>query len=80
MDACTENYECLIIHNNAKSNKLEDQVFWYKLLLIHFKIGAEEFWKAHNNNFRPNASGGQSPEDENEEILNSGRKQVLLLM
>ena len=21
MDACTENYECLVIHNNAKSNK-----------------------------------------------------------
>jgi hypothetical protein len=30
MDQCTENFECLVIHNNAKSNKLEDQVFWYK--------------------------------------------------
>ena len=30
MDQCTENYECLVIHNNAKSNKLTDQVFWYK--------------------------------------------------
>ena len=30
MDQCTENYECLVIHNNAKSNKLEDQVYWYK--------------------------------------------------
>ena len=30
MDQCTENYECLVINNNAKSNKLEDQVFWYK--------------------------------------------------
>ena len=30
MDQCTENYECLVIHNNAKSNKLQDQVFWYK--------------------------------------------------
>ena len=25
-----ENYECLVIHCSAKSNKLEDQVFWYK--------------------------------------------------
>ena len=80
MDACTENYECLVIHNNAKSNKLEDQVFWYKASPHpDFKIGAEEFWKAHNNNFRPNASGGQSPEDENEEILNSGRKRGPLI-
>lgn len=30
MDQCTENYECLVICNNVSSNKLEDQVFYYK--------------------------------------------------
>jgi hypothetical protein len=30
MDQCTENYECLVICNSSSSNKLEDQVFWYK--------------------------------------------------
>ena len=30
LNQTTENYECLVIHNNAKSNRLEDQVFWYK--------------------------------------------------
>jgi hypothetical protein len=30
MDQCTENYECLVICNGVSSNKLEDQVFWYK--------------------------------------------------
>tara|TARA_Y100000389_G_C17443924_1_gene510406 strand:+ start:577 stop:1398 length:822 start_codon:yes stop_codon:yes gene_type:complete len=30
MDQCTENYECLVIDNTTKSNKLEDNVFWYK--------------------------------------------------
>jgi len=30
MDQCTENYECLVICNSSASNKLEDQVFWYK--------------------------------------------------
>jgi hypothetical protein len=30
MDQCTENFECLVICNNVSSNKLEDQVFWYK--------------------------------------------------
>lgn len=45
MDQCTENYECLVIHNNAKSNKLEDQVFWYKAEpREQFRIGAREFW------------------------------------
>ena len=45
MDQCTENYECLVIANNARSNKLEDQIFWYKAA-VHddFKLGAKEFW------------------------------------
>jgi len=30
MDQCTENYEGLVICNNVPSNKLEEQVFWYK--------------------------------------------------
>jgi hypothetical protein len=30
MDQCTENYEGLVICNNVSSNKLDDQVFWYK--------------------------------------------------
>lgn len=30
MDQCTENFECLVICNGVQSNKLEDQVFWYK--------------------------------------------------
>ena len=45
MDQCTENYECLVISNNAKSNKLEDQIFWYKAdPHDNFKLGAKEFW------------------------------------
>lgn len=45
MDQCTENYECLVIDNNAKSNKLEDQIFWYKAEPHqNFKIGSKEFW------------------------------------
>lgn len=45
MDQCTENYECLVINNNAKSNKLEDQIFWYKAMPHgDFKLGAKEFW------------------------------------
>ena len=46
MDQCTENFECLVINNNAKSNKLEDQVFWY-MAEPHpdFRLGAEILWK-----------------------------------
>ena len=46
MDQCTENYECLVINNNSKSNKLHDQVFWYKAYNHgDFKLGSKEFWE-----------------------------------
>ena len=46
MDQCTENYECLVINNNAKSNKLQDQIFWYKAQPRgEFKLGSKEFWE-----------------------------------
>jgi hypothetical protein len=46
MDQCTENYECLVINNNSKSNKLTDQVFWYKADSHNdFRLGSKEFWE-----------------------------------
>jgi hypothetical protein len=46
MDQCTENFECLVIHNNSKSNKLHDQVFWYKADSHgDFRLGSKEFWE-----------------------------------
>lgn len=46
MDQCTENYECLVINNNAKSNKIDDQIFWYKAEPHgKFRLGSKEFWE-----------------------------------
>jgi hypothetical protein len=46
MDQCTENYECLVINNNSKSNKLDQQIFWYKgSAHNNFKLGSKEFWE-----------------------------------
>ena len=54
MDQCTENYECLVIHNNAKSNKLNEQVYWYKASdHPSFKIGAEGLWLYNRKFFNP---------------------------
>ena len=48
MDQCTENFECLVVQVNASSNKLQDQVFWYKANMHpEFKIGAKDFWDIH---------------------------------
>jgi hypothetical protein len=50
MDQCTENYECLVINNNSKSNKLQDQIFWYKAdAHNNFKLGSKEFWEISKN-------------------------------
>ena len=57
MDQCTENYECLVVQINANSNKLQDQVFWYKAdIHSDFKIGAPEFWEAHYASIKEESS------------------------
>ena len=71
MDQCTENYECLVINNNAKSNKLQDQIFWYKAQQHGpFKLGSKEFWEISKNlgsddeddkSYDPNAAKGKGP-------------------
>ena len=45
MDQTTADYECLVINNNAKSNNLNEQIFWYKAQpRPDFKLGSKEFW------------------------------------
>lgn len=61
MDQCTENYECLVIDNTSKSNRLEEQVYWYKAdPHEEFTIGSRELWELHNQT---------AADDENEEEL-----------
>lgn len=45
MDQCTENFECIVICNGVQSNRLEDQVFWYKAQ-DHppFKMCGDSLW------------------------------------
>lgn len=46
MEQCTENYECLVINNNVKSNKLTDQVFWYKAEPhADYRLGSRDYWE-----------------------------------
>lgn len=44
--ACTENFECLVLDNTSKSNKLEDCVYWYKATPNRkYRIGCPQLWK-----------------------------------
>ena len=70
MDQCTENFECLVIHNNAKSNKLTDQVFWYKAESHPpFQIGGAQFWKYSKENYSNEKmeGGGNNYQKKNKE-------------
>ncbi len=54
MNACTENYECLVLDNTSKSNKIEDCVFWYKAKLHpQFRIGSPQLWNYHKKHYNP---------------------------
>ena len=53
MTACTENYECLVLDNSSKSNKIEDVVYWYKAKypIKKFKVGGKKLWKWSKKNY-----------------------------
>jgi hypothetical protein len=58
MDACTENYECLVLDNTSKSNKIQDCVFWYKAKIRkNFKIGSPAMWAHHKRFYNPKHDG-----------------------
>lgn len=66
MDQCTENYECLVICNGIQSNRLEDQVFWYKAQEHGpFKMCDDSIW-ADN---KPFTSSILAAEDYNPEMV-----------
>jgi hypothetical protein len=68
MDQCTDNFECLVIQNCAKSNRLEDQVFWYKAdNHEEFRICSPEAWHFSRENYQPK-------EDDEEDYMNAYQK------
>jgi hypothetical protein len=46
LDQTTSDYECLVVNNNAKSNRIQDMIFWYKAEpRPDFRLGSKEFWE-----------------------------------
>jgi hypothetical protein len=45
-DACTSNYECLVIDNTVQSNNIQDCIFWYKANpdLEPFRLCKDVYW------------------------------------
>jgi len=67
MDQCTENFECLVINNNSKSSKLEDQAYWYKAEPHpDFRLGADILWKQSSS-----MAINDDSDDDNEDFLST---------
>lgn len=63
-DSCTENFECLVIDNTTRSNKIEDMVFWYKAKEPPaFKIGAAAFWQYAAANYDTSSDDRDNADD-----------------
>lgn len=47
MDACCENFGCLVLDNTAKDNDIESCVFWWKAdpQVAPFRLGRPVFWR-----------------------------------
>ena len=74
MNACTENYECLVLDNTSKSNKIEDCVFWYKASMRkNFRIGSDQLWNFHKKNYN-------SKQDSNVDPRKIQKKQALTIV
>lgn len=72
MNQCTENYECLVIDCKTQSNKLEDQVFWYKAKEVHFKMCSTEMWNMQSLEDQRSLQGLGVNDDEDDEKYDAG--------
>lgn len=71
LDQTTENFECLVIDNTSRSNRLEDVAFWYKAdSHAPFRVGNPQFWI--NNN--PVGNRNRTEDDEEEFDSNAAGK------
>lgn len=68
MNAATENYEFLVIDKKSQSNKLQDQVFWYKASTdVNYKLCSKELWDMQARNEELEQLGYKKDEDDAEE-------------
>jgi hypothetical protein len=63
LDQTTENFECLVIDNTSRSNKLEDVFFYYKAVdHENFRIGSDQYWQADESYRRDTAHDNEDEE------------------
>lgn len=79
LNQCTENYECLVLDNTSKGNKIEDCVFWYKAKIRNnFRIGAPQLWKHHKKNYNKNHDKIVIEEDPMNKMKNKKQNNIMV--
>tara|TARA_E500000178_G_scaffold279695_1_gene279563 strand:- start:9198 stop:10046 length:849 start_codon:yes stop_codon:yes gene_type:complete len=52
MNSCTEGYDCMVLDNTSRSNKITDCVYWYRAKPDRkFKIGSKDIWNYHKKHY-----------------------------
>jgi hypothetical protein len=53
MNACTQEYEVLVLDQTSTSNNISDCIFFYKAKHNReFKVGSKDYWMAHHLNYK----------------------------
>lgn len=61
----THDFFCMVIDTTSKSNKVEDNIFWYKAEIHkNFRLGASVYWKYDKKHLR-----AQESEDSNRTLV-----------
>jgi hypothetical protein len=77
LDVLTDNYGCMVINNRTNSNKLEDQVFYYKAKIHEdFKMCSKQLWDYSEKNY---VSEGSSDDEPNQPNQGSSKKLIVKL-
>ena len=71
-DACSENFECLVLDQTSRSNAISDCIFWYRAKLrSHFKFGSPSFWRAAQQMMQMSKKRKAPPEGASKKIQKS---------
>jgi hypothetical protein len=75
--SCTNDFGCLVLDNTSRSNKIEDQVFWYKAKLSRkYRIGSEKMWKIWDSQLKDS----DDEEEEEESFSRPAQKSDMVIM
>lgn len=78
MNACTQDYGCVVIKNNSLSNKIEDCVFWYKAESHEeFRTCSQKYWDLDKKISKKKKEESEVHENENDVDMLSNQREYL---